>query len=92
MIYPGCKIRIDIMPDRACLESYEFHHYYRNARLHNLINITLEIPEDQLVVITGLSSSGKSTLAFDVLYKEGTRRYMESLSHNLFSIFLCLEA
>src|SRR5512141_797435 len=51
----------------------------RNARLHNLKNITLEIPKNKLVVLTGLSGSGKSTLAFDILYKEGTRQYMESL-------------
>ncbi len=51
----------------------------RNARLHNLKNVTLEIPKNQLVVITGLSGSGKSTLAFDILHKEGQRQYMESL-------------
>ena len=51
----------------------------RNARLHNLKNISLEIPRNKLVVITGISGSGKSTLAFDLLYKEGTRQYMESL-------------
>src|SRR6266508_1797080 len=51
----------------------------RNARLHNLKNVTLEIPKNQLVVITGLSGSGKSTLAFDILNKEGQRQYMESL-------------
>ena len=51
----------------------------RNARLHNLKNVTLEIPKNQLVVLTGLSGSGKSTLAFDLLHKEGLRQYMESL-------------
>jgi excinuclease ABC subunit A len=51
----------------------------RNARLHNLKNVTLEIPKNKLVVITGLSGSGKSTLAFDLLNKEGARQYMESL-------------
>lgn len=51
----------------------------RNARLHNLKNVTLEIPKNQLVVITGLSGSGKSTIAFDLLNKEGQRQYMESL-------------
>ena len=51
----------------------------RNARLHNLKNVTLEIPKNQLVVVTGLSGSGKSTLAFDILHKEGQRQYMESL-------------
>ncbi|MHB1947391.1 MAG: excinuclease ABC subunit UvrA [Gammaproteobacteria bacterium] len=52
----------------------------RGARTHNLKNINLNIPRDQLVVITGLSGSGKSSLAFDTLYAEGQRRYVESLS------------
>ncbi len=52
----------------------------RGARTHNLANIDLEIPRDQLIVITGLSGSGKSSLAFDTLYAEGQRRYVESLS------------
>lgn len=52
----------------------------RGARTHNLKNINLSIPRDQLVVITGLSGSGKSSLAFDTLYAEGQRRYVESLS------------
>jgi excinuclease ABC subunit A len=52
----------------------------RGARTHNLRNISLEIPRDQLIVITGLSGSGKSSLAFDTLYAEGQRRYVESLS------------
>src|SRR5688572_11880568 len=50
------------------------------ARQHNLKNLTLEIPRQKLVVITGLSGSGKSSLAFDTLYAEGQRRYVESLS------------
>src|SRR3990167_367586 len=50
------------------------------AREHNLKNINLEIPRDKLVVITGLSGSGKSSLAFDTIYAEGQRRYVESLS------------
>lgn len=52
----------------------------KNAKVHNLKNISLEIPRNKLVVITGLSGSGKSSLAFDTLYAEGQRRYVESLS------------
>src|SRR6266536_6710334 len=52
----------------------------RGARQNNLKNIDIEIPRDKLVVITGLSGSGKSSLAFDTLYAEGQRRYVESLS------------
>ena len=59
------------MPDRIVV---------RGAREHNLQNIDVEIPREQLVVITGLSGSGKSSLAFDTLYAEGQRRYVESLS------------
>src|SRR3974390_902495 len=52
----------------------------RGAREHNLKNVDLEIPRDRLVVFTGLSGSGKSSLAFDTIYAEGQRRYVESLS------------
>ena len=52
----------------------------QGARENNLKNIDLEIPRDQFVVITGLSGSGKSSLAFDTIYAEGQRRYVESLS------------
>src|SRR6516165_3005908 len=52
----------------------------RGARQHNLKNINLEIPRNTLTVITGLSGSGKSSLAFDTIYAEGQRRYVESLS------------
>jgi excinuclease ABC subunit A len=62
---------IGLMPDRIVV---------RGAREHNLQNIDVEIPREKLVVITGLSGSGKSSLAFDTLYAEGQRRYVESLS------------
>jgi excinuclease ABC subunit A len=52
----------------------------QGARVHNLKNISLEIPRDRLIVVTGLSGSGKSSLAFDTIYAEGQRRYLESLS------------
>jgi excinuclease ABC subunit A len=52
----------------------------QGARVHNLKNISLELPRDSLIVVTGLSGSGKSSLAFDTIYAEGQRRYMESLS------------
>ena len=52
----------------------------RGAREHNLKNIDVDLPRDKLVVITGLSGSGKSSLAFDTIYAEGQRRYVESLS------------
>jgi excinuclease ABC subunit A len=52
----------------------------KGARVHNLKNIDVEMPRDQLIVITGLSGSGKSSLAFDTIYAEGQRRYVESLS------------
>ena len=51
----------------------------RGARTHNLKNINLDLPRNKLIVITGLSGSGKSSLAFDTLYAEGQRRYVESL-------------
>ena len=52
----------------------------KGAKEHNLKNVTVEIPKDKFVVIKGLSGSGKSSLAFDTIYAEGQRRYVESLS------------
>src|SRR6187401_806771 len=52
----------------------------RGARTHNLKNIDLDLPRNELIVITGLSGSGKSSLAFDTIFGEGQRRYVESLS------------
>src|SRR5687768_12062109 len=54
--------------------------HIRGARTHNLKNIDLDLPRDKLIVITGLSGSGKSSLAFDTIFAEGQRRYVESLS------------
>ncbi len=59
---------------------HEHSIYIKGARVHNLKNIEVEIPHDELVVVTGLSGSGKSTLAFDTIFAEGQRRYVESLS------------
>ncbi|WKZ24759.1 MAG: excinuclease ABC subunit UvrA [Patescibacteria group bacterium] len=64
------------MPSKKLNQSIKI----KGARVHNLKNIDLEIPRDSLVVITGLSGSGKSSLAFDTIYAEGQRRYVESLS------------
>ena len=52
----------------------------RGARVHNLKNVSLDIPHEKLTVLTGVSGSGKSSLAFDTIYAEGQRRYVESLS------------
>ena len=56
------------------------HIFVKGARVNNLKNIDVDIPRDKLVVLTGLSGSGKSSLAFDTIYAEGQRRYVESLS------------
>ena len=56
------------------------HIIIKNARVHNLKGINLEIPRNKFIVVTGLSGSGKSSLAFDTIYAEGQRRYVESLS------------
>src|SRR5439155_16638146 len=72
---PGCSGGVPTGPagPAGCL-------IVRGARAHNLKSIDVEIPRDRLVVITGLSGSGKSSLAFDTVYDEGQRRYVESLS------------
>ena len=56
------------------------HIKIQGAREHNLKDVSLELPRDELIVFTGLSGSGKSSLAFDTIYAEGQRRYVESLS------------
>jgi excinuclease ABC subunit A len=68
----GRLIKIEVMPEEFIK--------VRGARVHNLKNINVDIPKNKLVVITGVSGSGKSSLAFDTLYAEGQRRYVESLS------------
>ncbi|MFO0832913.1 MAG: excinuclease ABC subunit UvrA [Phycisphaerales bacterium] len=74
---------VEVMPAPAASHASAADHRcirVRGAREHNLKNITLEIPRDTLVVMTGLSGSGKSSLAFDTIFAEGQRKYMESLS------------
>ena len=68
------------MKEKTSKFLFKNHIFVKGAREHNLQNIDVEIPRDKLVVITGLSGSGKSSLAFDTIYAEGQRRYVESLS------------
>ena len=78
-----CKIRIrsDLVYFFAFLRHMGIDRItVRGARQHNLKNINVEIPRDRFTVVTGLSGSGKSSLAFDTIYAEGQRRYVESLS------------
>src|SRR5215510_7206164 len=72
--------RADSRPQAATANSIRTTIAVQGARVHNLKNISVDIPRDSLVVVTGLSGSGKSSLAFDTIYAEGQRRYMESLS------------
>ena len=67
-------------PRRAAARAARTTIAVQGARVHNLKNVSVELPRDKLIVITGLSGSGKSSLAFDTIYAEGQRRYMESLS------------
>ncbi|TVM15417.1 excinuclease ABC subunit A [Oceanidesulfovibrio indonesiensis] len=82
MRIPRPRLQATITSPRIFSEHFVKHHVIRieGAKQHNLKNLTLEIPRDQLVVICGPSGSGKSTLAFDIVYAEGQRRYVESLS------------
>jgi excinuclease ABC subunit A len=83
-IEPRLESRLEATPAAAfatgVADSEYSHIIVRGAREHNLKNVNVDIPREQLVVITGLSGSGKSSLAFDTLYAEGQRRYVESLS------------
>ncbi|MEI8233613.1 MAG: excinuclease ABC subunit UvrA [Verrucomicrobiota bacterium] len=73
---PALSARLRVSPSPRLLPAIQVH----GAREHNLQNISLDIPRDQLVVVTGLSGSGKSTLAFDILFAEGQRRFLDSMS------------
>ncbi len=77
----GARVRPVPSPKRrATGQAIQDYIRIRGARVHNLKNINLDIPKNKLVVITGLSGSGKSSLAFDTIYAEAERRYVESLS------------
>src|SRR3954469_12617766 len=74
----GVRAKAGRARERATVSSEIIH--IRGAREHNLRNVTLDLPRDALIVFTGISGSGKSSLAFDTIYAEGQRRYVESLS------------
>ena len=73
------KVERSVMEERSAMEEKEYIHI-EGASSHNLKNVSLDIPRDSFVVVTGLSGSGKSSIAFDTLYAEGQRRYMDTLS------------
>ncbi|HEX8876502.1 MAG TPA: excinuclease ABC subunit UvrA [Phycisphaerales bacterium] len=80
-VRPVTMGRTEVKPEKRGVSAYDARVIHvRGAREHNLKNIDVTIPRDQLVVITGLSGSGKSSLAFDTIFAEGQRKYMESLS------------
>ena len=78
MVGSNCLQRLKLRQDRPLNTTK--HIVIRHAKEHNLKSVSLGIPRDQLVVVTGLSGSGKSSLAFDTIYAEGQRKYVESLS------------
>src|SRR5690606_16104342 len=77
LLAPTCRVRLIRQSNRNKLNMSEIT--VRGARLHNLKNVSFSIPKNRFVVFTGVSGSGKSTMAFDTLHKEGQRQYMESL-------------
>ena len=79
-LFPRFSVPLQIQFFRTLKEQTISYITIRNAKVNNLKSISLQIPKNKLVVITGLSGSGKSSLAFDTLYAEGQRRYVESLS------------
>ena len=79
MKYIAKKGYICMIMQTIMAEEKEYIHVY-GARVHNLKNIDVEIPRDSLTVISGLSGSGKSSLAFDTIFAEGQRRYIETFS------------
>ena len=80
ILFPRFSVPLQIQFFRTLKEQTTSYITIRNAKVNNLKSISLQIPKNKLVVITGLSGSGKSSLAFDTLYAEGQRRYVESLS------------